>query len=213
MIEPDHLVIAAKTLDEGARYVLLRLGVEPSGGGKHARMGTHNRLLGLGSGAYLEVIAIDPDGSAPFQPRWFGLDDPEMRESLEAGPRLIHWVARTDNVVRDAPASLEPLGRIHPMERGDYKWRITIPDDGHLPGDGIVPTLIQWDAQTRPSEALPDSGLRLLRLEGTHPQPGRIREALVTLRLERTLELRDGAEPRLEAHVLTPDGSVILGRH
>ena len=28
-------------------------------GGKHAFMGTHNCLLGLGPGFYLEVIAID----------------------------------------------------------------------------------------------------------------------------------------------------------
>ena len=212
MIEPDHLVIAAKTLIEGARYVLDRLGVEPSGGGKHARMGTHNRLLRLGSGAYLEVIAIDPDGSAPFQPRWFGLDDPEMQKLLELGPKLIHWVARTDDIERDAAGSLERLGAIHPMERGNYKWRITIPEDGHLPADGIVPTLIQWDVQTRPSATLPDSGLRLLSLEAVHPEPGRIREALVTLGLEGLLELRAGNEPRLEASIQTPTGTVILGR-
>ncbi len=210
MIELDHLVIAARTLQEGHDFVLEKLGIPTQPGGKHARMGTHNRLLGLGSGAYLEVIAVDPDTGTPFQPRWFGLDDPKIQSSLERGPRLIHWVARTDDLGHDVNASLEPLGMIHAMERGDYRWRITIPDDGHAPGDGLLPTLIAWDVPQHPSDALADSGVRLVRLEGTHPEPERIRAALGSLKLERTLEVRHGAEPKLEAHVQTPNSTVIL---
>ena len=210
MAELDHLVIAAKTLEDGSNYVLDRLGAEPTGGGKHARMGTHNRLLCLGVGRYLEVIAIDPDGNTPFQPRWFGLDDPTVRELLEAGPRLIHWVARTDHLERDTQASLEPLGAVHRMERGDFRWRITIPEDGHLPGDGITPTLIAWDVPMHPSDGLPDAGLRLVRLEGTHPEPGRIRAALDALGLEGMLELHVGDVPILTAHIQTPHGMVVL---
>jgi Glyoxalase-like domain len=212
MIELDHLVIAARTLQDGHDFVLEKLGVQTQPGGKHARMGTHNRLLGLGLGAYLEVIAVDPDAGAPFQPRWFGLDDPELQTSLEQGPRLIHWVARTDDLERDVSASLEPLGEIHPMERGNYRWRITIPNDGHLPGDGLVPTLIAWDVPQHPSDALPDTGLKLVRLEGTHPEPERIQAALGALGLEHVLEVQQGKIPKLEAHVQTPNGIVMLGR-
>ena len=46
-------------------------------------MGTHNRVLGMAGGMYLEVIAIDPDAAA--RPRWFGLDEPAMRERLRGG--------------------------------------------------------------------------------------------------------------------------------
>jgi hypothetical protein len=59
----DHLVVAARTLEEGAAWVTGRLGVSMAPGGKHALMGTHNRLLSLGARAYLEVIAIDPDAN------------------------------------------------------------------------------------------------------------------------------------------------------
>ena len=41
----DHLVVAARTLEEGAAWVEARLGVAPVPGGKHPTMGTHNRLL------------------------------------------------------------------------------------------------------------------------------------------------------------------------
>jgi hypothetical protein len=169
-MELDHLVVAARTLQEGARYVEQLLGVATQPGGKHSRLGTHNRLLNLGDGAYLEIIAIDPEGNAPFQPRWFGLDLPEMQKRLESGPKLVHWVARTDDIQRDTEASVVPLGTIHPMERGDFKWRITIPADGSLPAGGIAPTLIQWDVDDHPTRRLPDSGCKLHALRATHPE-------------------------------------------
>jgi hypothetical protein len=55
-------------------------------------MGTHNRLLKLGAGRFLEVIAIDPEAPAPGRRRWFDLDAPFMRQRLARGPDLIHWV-------------------------------------------------------------------------------------------------------------------------
>ena len=61
----DHIVVAAPDLDSGARHVSSLLGVEPARGGAHPRMGTHNRVLGMAGGMYLEVIAIDPDAAAP----------------------------------------------------------------------------------------------------------------------------------------------------
>ena len=45
-------------------------------------MGTHNALIKLGPALYLEIIAIDPDGTAPPRPRWFELDTPAMQAAL-----------------------------------------------------------------------------------------------------------------------------------
>jgi len=70
----DHLVIAAPDLASGTAHVADVLGIAPQGGGAHPRMGTHNRVLGMFGGMYLEVIAIDPEAAAPQRPRWFGLD-------------------------------------------------------------------------------------------------------------------------------------------
>lgn len=86
----DHLVVAARTLEEGAAYIERMLGVAMSPGGQHPQMGTHNRLLNLGGGVYLEVLAIDPQGIPPDRPRWFDLDSPALQQRLEAGPALIH---------------------------------------------------------------------------------------------------------------------------
>ena len=57
MAEIDHIVIGARTLEDGARYIEELLGVKPVQGGAHPGVGTHNMLLGMGSGCYIEVIA------------------------------------------------------------------------------------------------------------------------------------------------------------
>src|SRR5215467_3043415 len=116
----DHLVVAAATLEQGEDHLEATLGVRPQRGGKHVAMGTHNSLLKLGPRTFLELIAVDPEGPAPAHPRWFGLDTQAMREALFSGPRLIHWVARTDDVEASLRATTVDLGRVHPMERGSF---------------------------------------------------------------------------------------------
>jgi hypothetical protein len=162
----DHLVVAARTLDEGAAWVSSVMGVAMVPGGKHPSMGTYNRLLGLGGRRYLEVIAIDPDAPPPARPRWFGLDEPAMRERLAKGPALIHWVERTDDLEAALSSYPEPV-EILDATRGDFAWRITVPRDGRLPGGGKLPTLIQWKGP-HPTERLPPSGCDLVdfRSEG-----------------------------------------------
>ena len=209
MAEPDHLVLAAHDLDAGAAWLEQHLGVVLAPGGKHARMGTHNRLLGLGDNFYLELIAIDPAAARPDRPRWFALD----RLQAPDRPRLIHWVARSDDIQRDAAGSTEALGEILPMERGDYRWRISVPDDGHLPGDGLLPTLIQWDVPQHPASRLPDAACRLMKLEGFHPKPARIRNALAALGLSARLDVHPcaaGEPAQLVAYLKTPRGLVEL---
>ena len=143
----DHLVVAAATLEQGEQYIETRLGVRPARGGKHVAMGTHNSLLRLGPKIYLEVIAVDPDAAAPQRPRWFGLDSARMRAELQDGPRLLHWVARTEDIDAARRAYRGDAGEVHVMTRGDFEWRMTIPANGELPGGGVLPTLIQWKVQ------------------------------------------------------------------
>jgi len=206
----DHLVVAAATLGQGEQHVETLLGARPQRGGKHVAMGTHNSLLKLGPRNFLEVIAIDPEGVAPARPRWFALDGPAMRGALAETPRLIHWVARTDDIEAAHRGSRIDLGRIEPVERGSFRWRITIPDDGHLPGEGLVPTLIQWSDARHPADTLPESGVHLATLAGAHPQPAEIRAALAALGLGDTVKVTFAATPRVAALLRTPRGPVTL---
>lgn len=179
----DHLVVAAATLEQGAAWCEATLGVAPETGGRHALMGTHNRLLALAGGgfadSYLEIIALDPDAPPPRRARWFGLDDAALQDSLrEHGPRLLHWVARTarldDEVAALRAAGGEP-GTVLAAERatpdGVLRWRITVRDDGLPLHGGALPTLIEWQGR-HPASSLPARGVALHRFEvGGLPPP------------------------------------------
>jgi hypothetical protein len=206
----DHLVVAATTLADGIDYIASTLGATPRPGGKHVAMGTHNALLKLGSRVYLEIIAIDPQGAKPPRPRWFDLDNPVLQSELLEQPRLIHWVARTDDIDGAVAQCPLPLGPVHPMTRGDYRWRLTIPDDGTRPGRGIVPTLIRWDVAKHPAEALPETHITLAQLGATCVEPAPIRAALAALGLDGTLAVTYDRETRLAAMLRTPRGLATL---
>jgi hypothetical protein len=207
---PDHLVLAAATLAQGVEYVADLTGVAPRPGGRHVAMGTHNALARLGEHFYLEVIAIDPQGAAPARPRWFDLDDGDLAADLLDRPRLVHWVARTTDLARAVERCPVPLGDVLAFERGSYRWRITVPADGHRPGRGLLPTLIQWDVAEHPADALPDGGLSLVELAGSHPDPAPIRNALAALGLREAMRVTFDREARLAAMLQTPRGKVTL---
>jgi Glyoxalase-like domain len=208
-VEPDHLVVASQSLAAGCDWVEQQLGVRPQPGGQHVAMGTHNALLCLGTRFYVEVIAVDPGGTAPARPRWFDLDEPRMKAALAEGPHLIHWAARTSDLAA-AVSRVPDLGVVTPMTRGTFAWQISVPADGHRPGRGLVPTLIQWVGERHPADALPDHGLRLVAIAGEHPEPAVVRAALATLGLSDTLKVTYGKSPRLAAMIRTARGVMTL---
>jgi hypothetical protein len=166
-LELDHLVVAARTLDEGARWVEERLGCMPVPGGKHPLMGTHNRLLSLGRDRYLEVMSVDPEAAAPARPRWFGFDTRAMHDLIGRGPALVHWAMRASDLpqaLRNYPHPVE----IVEFERGPFRWRMGVPRGGELPCGGKCPTLIEWQGSRHPARELADSNCRLeaLRHQG-----------------------------------------------
>jgi hypothetical protein len=206
----DHLVVTADTLEDGVRWCEATLGVSPGPGGKHPLMGTHNRLLKIATAgfpeAYLEIIAIDPDASAPARRRWFGMDE----RAPGTPPRLVHWVARTDDVAARRQALLAlgldpgtPVAASRPSPGGLLQWQITVRDDGRMLCGGACPTLIEWQG-VHPTTAMPDSGLALvsLQLSGLPAGvPGSIAFAPVTA-------VAQG--PALRAILRTPRGEVAL---
>jgi hypothetical protein len=195
----DHLVVAAPDLGSGCDFVERTLGVRPGPGGRHALMGTHNRLLSLGPETYLEVIAIDPDAPVPPHPRWFGLSDPA---TLAHGPRLVTWVASVDDL--DALAAVPELGEVRPFARDNLRWRFAVPPGGALLHGGAVPPLTQWITPS-PAPRLPDTGCRFVALSAAVPDPRAARTALAARGLDGLVRLVEGS-PRLTAVIATPAG-------
>lgn len=221
----DHLVVCARTLEEGVQYVADKLGATPTGGGAHPLMRTHNRLLGLWGGVYLEVIAIDPGARSaaasptPGRARLFALDNPEVQARLEKGPYLSHWVARVEppkDLARWRAQYPQRIPELVPMTRGDLSWQLGVPLDGSFPcwqgaGDGVLPSLIQWDTPRHPSQTLADTGIVLRSLTAYHPQAQALREQLAWLGAAHMITVEEALSPALAAQFETPLGTRSLG--
>jgi hypothetical protein len=207
----DHLVVATPSLGAGNEWLEERLGVTLQAGGQHLGWGTHNRLLQLGPDTYLELIAPDPSQPPPAGPRPFGLDRADLRARLNSQPRLVHFVMRTEHL--DAARSVlgyDP-GAITPMSRGTLRWRITLPASGEPAGDGLLPTLIQWDvdmATQHPARVLEDRGVRLERLSVTAPDS--VRPLLAGIDRDPRITLAEGASGALAMTLATPRGPVTI---
>lgn len=198
MLTLDHLAVACTDLAEGTAWVEERLGVPMQQGGQHARYGTHNTLLGLADGLYLEVIALDPDAVPETGHSWFGLDQ------FTGPPRLANWICRTDDIDQAPPEA----GPLRALTRGNLNWQITVPDDGGLPYDAGMPTVIKWGAGTQhPSNVLTPSGCRLKELHIWHPMAAWLRR-MIKLDDDRITMFR--GKPAMRAVFATPDGERIL---
>src|SRR5690606_27055930 len=123
---------------------------------------------------FLELIAIDPDAPDPGRARWFSLDDPATRARIAERPCALCWVASTDNLDGLVASSPVDLGEIVHFRRGDRTWRLTVPRDGHLPGNGLLPAFIEWSPGPHPSHGHADIGLTLQSIRLRHPDPERL---------------------------------------
>ena len=209
MIAVDHLVVAARTLDDGVAWCETTLGVTPGPGGKHPLMGTHNRVFAIASPAfpksYFEIIAIDPQAPPPPRKRWFDLDDAALQRTLQDGPQLVHWALRCDDIearcARLRAAGIE-RGEVLAASRGPLSWRISVRPDGARLAGGALPTLIQWDS-AHPGDAMPASGVELRGLDCAPLPAAAWRECAVP-----GVRVVPGAS--LAAHLFTPRGELTL---
>ena len=225
----DHLVVAARSLEEGTAWCEATLGITPQAGGEHEQYGTHNRLFNIATPryptAYFEIIAINPVASAQKRPekkRWFDLDDDGLQASIAQQPSLIHFVVNTTdiqvatNTWKAQGLDIGPV--VHAQrqtEKGPLHWQITVRNDGQRLFDGTLPTLIQWgepDAtepmRMHPSTSLPRSGVGLLNVMVSHPATDILTSAYKAVHLN-DIEMISG-EANISVHLQTPKGLVVL---
>lgn len=202
----DHLVYAVPDLAAAMDELERDWGVRPAPGGKHEGRGSHNALLSLGDGPYLELIARDPEqvnvdiANHPFQ--LAGLVRPTLRTWAAKAPGIAERVARARSAGYD-PGTPLAMSRALPGGAGVLHWHLTRSDGANQVGDGVVPFLIDWGGTPHPATTSP-AGAKLVSLRLEHPNPGPVRDALRAL--EETVEVTQGPVPALFAVIDTPNG-------
>jgi len=212
----DHLVIGANNLKQGVDYVKSELGIDIPYGGTHMKMGTHNHLMQLGNNIFLEIIAIKNEIEPPNNPRWYGLDDPFIRQRLNVQPALLTWVVNTRNINELIHKATYSLGNAKLISRGELSWFFGLPEDGRLLGGGMLPYAIEWQTDIHPSLKMADLGCFLSRLEIYHPYSKWLTNALKSIDAQDLVDIRElpqNIAPYLVAHISTPYGIKKLTSH
>ncbi len=225
----DHLVIVAKSLEQGVQWCEDTLGITPGPGGEHTLYGTHNRLFKVASPsnpmAYVEIIAINPAAVRPKRAcpkRWYDMDDPALQKAVAKEPRLVQFVVNTRDI-RAARMAIRMQGidrgpAVHASRRtnrGMLHWQISVRADGQRLFDGCMPTLIQWGKpeatdplKLHPRNTLTRSGVTLQSLEVIHPSAAKLQAAYDAIELNRVTVTEGPAN--LKATLQTPKGVVVL---
>ena len=225
----DHLVIVAKSLEQGVQWCEATLGITPGPGGEHTLYGTHTRLFKIASPAnpmaYCEIIAIDPNAVRPKRAcptRWFDMDNPSLQKAVAQEPRLVHFVVNTPDIkaarmaIRMQGIDRGPaISASRRTNRGTLNWQISVRADGQRLFDGCMPTLIQWGKpeatdplKLHPRNTLTRSGVTLQSLEVTHPSADKLQAAYEAIELAR-VRVSEGTA-NLTATLQTPKGVVVL---
>lgn len=190
----DHFAIGAASLEQGVAALEQSLGVTVPQGGKHDAMSTHNCVMQAGAESFLELLAIDPDAPPPGRARWFSMDDPRTITCLAERPRALCWVVGTDDLDAVVAASPVDLGEVVHFTRGDRWWRLTVPNDGHLPWGGLLPAFIEWSPGPHPSTGQQDLGVRLEKIQISHPNIAACRGVFETLNIAHLADVQEGTE-------------------
>ena len=201
----DHLVVAARDLDQAVTWFESATGVRASRGGVHPGRGTRNALVECGENMYLELIAPDPAQqlAGTFGEGMLAFESPTLLAYMLGSGRLeelqtIYRQYGVQTVLSEASRSL-PDGR-------SLAWRLLVPEPhewGHC-----LPKYIDWGTSPHPSAGAP-SGCTLTAFEVIHPQAAKM--APLWRALGCGIAIVEGPKGGLRAQFQTPAGPLTLG--
>jgi len=205
----DHIVIGTANLISGTKILETKLSTKFSPGGEHMIMGTHNKLLKLQSNIYLEVIANNPNVSKPSRQRWFSLDESSIKEKIKKSPRLLCWVLEVDNIEDTVKKCGYNPGEILQLSRDELTWKVTVPSNGKLVENGVLPVLIEWPSNQHPSKKLNNSKVSINKISLFHPEPYKIKSIISNLIESDLIHVSEGF-PKMELILTTQNEKVVI---
>lgn len=139
----DHFIVLVNHLDTGIE-TYQRLGFEVRVGGEHPAFGSHNALVALADGAYIELVAFK-DTARAAQTFWGA-----AVAKLRAGEGFGGWVLASNALANDVARLRQRALRVSEPSAGArvrpdgqrVEWHIALCDDSPV---GLLPFLIQDD--------------------------------------------------------------------
>lgn len=196
----DHIMLGIDDLDRGVKAFEEATGVKPVYGGKHPR-GTHNALVSLGDGTYLEIIAVQKGITPPDD--FAGLDQLHTLTPIgwavsSRDSALLRSQLQSAGLVVTEPA---PGSRTTPAGK-TLSWQTFDLQENFEE----APFFIVWSAQTaHPSTTSPD-GCKLQQWRVAGPHQKNLEQ------LRRTLDLRvdvaDAKTTAMRLAISCPKGAV-----
>jgi Glyoxalase-like domain len=149
----DHVIWATRDLDAAAEHFERDHGLAAVSGGRHAGMGTHNRIVPLGGG-YLELLAVaDPEEAAA---------SPLGSRIAAAGEGWLGWAVVVDDV---EPIAARLGTDVLTLSRDGFSARLT--GVAEALAEPALPFFLQRDEGTPdPGEGADAGGLQWVEVAG-----------------------------------------------
>src|SRR3954469_2791255 len=144
----DHVIYATRDLARAAARLEAEHGLVAAGGGRHAGIGTENRIVPLGGG-YLELIAL----ADPAEAERSALGAALAARIRRRGEGLMGWVVAVEDVVAQATRVGAELSTI---ERDG--WRARLAGVSVAMAEPALPFFLQRDAGVADPGADGDAG-------------------------------------------------------
>jgi len=201
----DHLLWAGPDLDAAASAFRRLTGVDSAPGGAHPGFGTRNRLVGLGAGLYLEIIAPDPaqELSGTIGGALAELAEPRML-TVSLATADLDVAARAVRAAGGTPGMPLAMSRTRP-DGVRLDWSILRFEDAAR--GYAMPFLIDWQGAPHPADSLP-AECTLESLTLTDPDPETFARLLSAMGAD--LPVAGGLRCGAVAHLATPKGPVVL---
>ena len=204
-VELDHLILGINDLQRGIAAFNRLTGVAPQPGGEHPGRGTHNALVSLGDGRYLEIVApisTHPDSTLA--------DLGAMKELTPMG-----WALHTHDIsalvarlrANGFTISDPAAGSRRRPDGTLLSWQIARVDDSTLT---VAPFFIEWAADAPHPSGTSPSGCRLLDLHLVERQPQQLAQLLSTLGFRTHVDA--GPAPRIRFSLACSRGAVSFGQ-
>ena len=154
----DHVVYGTADLDAAAARMQSELGLTAVGGGRHDGLGTHNRIVLLGDGAFIELLAVADRDEAARDALGAAL-----LAAIERGDGLLAWAIAVEDIEPEAARLGTPITTV-----GRQGMTARLTGVAESVAEPFLPFFIQHPANrpTPPADATARSAIGWIEVAG-----------------------------------------------